>query len=119
MKEFNEEKARAGVPVCTRDGRDARIICFDVNSVDGPGFKIIALVRDKDVDADEVGSFTNKGRWMDDGTVSDNDLMMKSATKSGWINLYKEMTHVTKEDAERVASPGCLATIKVKWEEEQ
>lgn len=29
MKEFDLEKAKAGHPVCTRNGNKARIICFD------------------------------------------------------------------------------------------
>ena len=29
MKEFDLEKAKAGHPVCTRDGHEARILCFD------------------------------------------------------------------------------------------
>lgn len=29
MKEFDLEKAKAGHPVCTRDGKEARILCFD------------------------------------------------------------------------------------------
>lgn len=29
LKEFDIEAAKAGKPVCTRDGRKARIICFD------------------------------------------------------------------------------------------
>ena len=29
LKPFDLEAARAGSPVCTRDGRKARIVCFD------------------------------------------------------------------------------------------
>lgn len=29
LKPFDIQKAREGKPVCTRDGRKARIICFD------------------------------------------------------------------------------------------
>lgn len=32
LKPFDLETAKAGKPVCTRDGRKARIICFDMNS---------------------------------------------------------------------------------------
>lgn len=31
LKEFDLEAAKAGKPVCTKDGRKARIICFDRN----------------------------------------------------------------------------------------
>lgn len=29
MKPFNLEEAKAGKPVCNREGNDVRIICFD------------------------------------------------------------------------------------------
>ena len=40
LKPFDLEAAKAGKPVCTRDGRKARIICFNAKR-DAP---IIALV---------------------------------------------------------------------------
>lgn len=44
LKPFDLEAAKAGKPVCTRDGRKARIICFDrVNSK-----SILALVDSTD-----------------------------------------------------------------------
>lgn len=47
LKEFNLEAAKAGKPVCTRDGRKARIICFD--TINKSNYPIIALLEDKDV----------------------------------------------------------------------
>ena len=41
MKPFDLELAKKGHPVCTRDGRDARIICYDAKTGEYP---IIALV---------------------------------------------------------------------------
>ena len=35
MKEFNLEQAKAGKPVCRRDGKKARIICYDAKSIVG------------------------------------------------------------------------------------
>lgn len=40
MKPFDLEAAKAGAPVCTRDGRSARIICTDCRGVDS----VLALV---------------------------------------------------------------------------
>ena len=34
LKPFNLEAAKQGKPVCTRDGRKARIICFDAKRKD-------------------------------------------------------------------------------------
>ena len=42
LKPFDIQKAREGNPVCTRDGRKARIICFDKKG----DFPIVALVND-------------------------------------------------------------------------
>lgn len=42
LKEFNLEAAKAGKPVCTRDGRKARIICFDLNN---KNFPIVAIIN--------------------------------------------------------------------------
>lgn len=42
MKPFDIELAKAGHRVCTRDGKPARIICFDRRSVNG--CSIVALI---------------------------------------------------------------------------
>ena len=42
FKPFDLEQAKAGKPVCTRDGRKARIICFDTKTLGD--YPIIALV---------------------------------------------------------------------------
>ena len=42
LKPFDLQKAKEGKPVCTRDGRKARIICFDVNN-DKPIVAVIYL----------------------------------------------------------------------------
>ena len=44
LKPFDLEAAKAGAPVCTRDGRPARIICWDRKG-DRP---IVALVKQDD-----------------------------------------------------------------------
>lgn len=41
LKEFNLEAAKSGKPVCTRDGRKARIICFDKEDIR----PIVALIK--------------------------------------------------------------------------
>lgn len=59
LKEFNLEAAKAGKPVCTRDGRKARIISFDRHGEDCP---IIALVVDsKNAECEEVIDYTLDG----------------------------------------------------------
>ena len=43
MKNFDIELAKQGKSVCTRDGRPARIVCYDFISLDNT--PIVALVR--------------------------------------------------------------------------
>lgn len=43
MKKFNLEEAKAGKPVITRDGSEARIICFDMKN---DLYPIVALIED-------------------------------------------------------------------------
>lgn len=57
---FDLEAALAGAPVCTRDGKKARIICFDRMNRNYP---IIALIQvGEGKDAEEVlQSYTRDG----------------------------------------------------------
>lgn len=43
LKPFDLEAAKTGKPVCTRDGRKARIICFDKKDINYP---IVALIEE-------------------------------------------------------------------------
>lgn len=45
MKDFNLEKAKQGKKVCCRDGRPARIICYDAKFSE---YKICALIQTED-----------------------------------------------------------------------
>lgn len=51
LKPFDLEAAKAGKPVCTRDGRKARIICYDRQS--DHGFPLVALVESTGTEKDE------------------------------------------------------------------
>lgn len=42
MKPFDIEKAKAGQPICTRDKRSVRIVCFDMNNIQ----PIVAIVKE-------------------------------------------------------------------------
>lgn len=84
MKEFDLEKAKAGHPVCTRDGHEARILCFDREGQ----HPIVALV--KDAGNETIFSYNNMGRYSNDGRGYLCDLFMKSAKQKRWINLYKD-----------------------------
>ena len=122
LKEFDLEAAKAGKPVCTRNGHKARIICFDAKS----SKPVIALITRKSDDYEEGYSFYEDGRACGDKN-NDYDLMMLSEKKEGWVNVYKkEQNRYVKGifPSREIAlnsisekSREYIATIKITWEE--
>lgn len=118
LKEFDLEAAKAGKLVCTKDGRKARIICFDAEN-DKP---IVALIYD--CNRETVFQYLKNGRYFVD-EISDYDLMMLPQKKEGWINLCKNNHGDTlavgvfpnREEAVSNCPPSYLGTIKIEWEE--
>lgn len=129
LKPFNLEAAKAGKPVCTRDGRKARIISFDRHGEDCP---IIALVVDsKNAECEEVIDYTLDG-ICNENIINHNkyDLMMLPQKKEGWVNIYKSdnnkysallgsaYVYKTKVEAElNFDKDNGLAIVKIEWEE--
>ncbi|MBM6670055.1 hypothetical protein H6B14_04625 [Phocaeicola coprophilus] len=120
LKEFDLEAAKSGKPVCTRDGRKARIICFDRISGDDY-YKIVACVTAFDEDFEEVLFYGIDGYIVDSQNPKDEDLMMLPEKKEGWINVYKERCYESKEEAIRHIAPGThyIDTIRVEWEDKE
>ena len=126
LKPFDLQKAKQGKPVCTRDGRKARIICFDRISGDDV-YKIVACVTAFDGDFEEVLSYRIDGYIVDSQNPKDEDLMMLPEKKEGWVNVYKGIDGVTfskypytsKDEAIKESDIlfGRIDTIKVSWEE--
>ena len=125
MKPFDLEKAKAGAPVCTREGFKARIVCFDV---DNDKFPVVALIKDSINSNEYPVSLTKEGRFSDGEVDSSNDLLMEGIKKEGWINIYKTVSercigavHKSKEEAMRVKvnEKGVTYkdTVRVEWEE--
>ena len=118
LKEFNLEAAKQGHPVCCRNGRKARIICFDANVEKGK--PIVALLYD-DKDREFVRHYTEEGK--DYESCSFNDLMMLPEKKEGWVNVYKDglldtRAYNTKKEAFDNASPSdYVDTVMISWEE--
>ena len=114
LKEFDLEAAKAGKPVCIRDGHKARIICFDAKGMHQP---IIALIT-QDTGIEYIETFYSNGRFNDDSnSQSDYDLMMLSEKKEGWILLRKDGCVF---DNEEVAKKNCTDdyfVAKVEWKE--
>lgn len=122
MKPFDIELAKAGHPVCTRDGKPARIICFDRRSVNG--CSIVALI-DEGV-YENFLSYNLQGRFHEN-TRDENDLFMVTVKKEGWINLYyngekvytnSAIVHSSEKDAvECRLRDTYMCTVKIEWDE--
>ena len=115
LKPFSLELAKAGKPVCTRDGRKARIICFDLQSIEKTPIVAAVQVTDKQ---EVISHYYEDGRQFVDG-ISELDLMMLLEKKEGWVNVYKERIYSTKEEAIEATYDGVtyVDTVKVCWEE--
>ena len=118
LKEFDLEAAKQGKPVCTRDGRKARIICFDAKD----NKPIVALIYDckKEI----VLQYLENGRSFVD-EISNYDLMMLPEKKEGWLNIYKNFedtvccVYPTEKEAleDGETEKDYITTIKIEWEE--
>ena len=112
LKPFNLEAAKAGEPVCTRDGRPARIICFNRVS---DKFPIIALVMGRE-NREDVFYYDNNGKDCYN-KEKDYDLVMKPKVKTGWINVHKENgLYETEEDAKNNRLNDDFVAVKVEFE---
>lgn len=122
LKPFDIQKAREGKPVCTRDGRKARIICFDAKD----NLPIIALITNARGD-ESLARYKSNGRFTN-LNESDCDLMMLPEKRSGWVNVYNNPTthniytsadvFESKEIAEEQGTQrNRIATCKITWEE--
>ena len=122
LKSFSLEAAKQGKTVCTRDGRKARIICFDRRLFyKNVSYPILALVERSDGE-DDVCGYNEKGKVLiEDGAEYKDDLMMLPEKKEGWVNVYKERCYESKEEAIRHIAPGThyIDTIRVEWEDKE
>lgn len=132
MKPFNLEEAKAGKPVCTRDGHSVRIICFD-RVVDG--IPIVALITTDD-STETVVYYDENGiaHGMLGAKLPLNfplNLMMKPEKKQGWFAIYRSCsnkhvaatTHIyaTKEEVENIIKENAvedeiIEIRKIEWE---
>lgn len=114
LKPFDLEAAKAGKPICTRDRRKVRIVCFDMNSFNN--HIIVALITEKN-GTESIYSYTSEGKWKE--TETENDLMIPPEKKEGWIVIHKEAIY-DKETAEKIAretTSNVIRIQKIEWEE--
>lgn len=124
MKNFDLQKAKEGHPVCTRDGRKARIVCFDLKNP--LGYTIVACITTENGTEEETETYTNQGLRFE-GTTSRGDLFMVSERREGWVNIYSQpydirkagVIYDSKQEALSVSQnvQGYITTTKIEWEE--
>ena len=114
MKPFNLEEAKAGKPVCTRDGRDVRILCFDLKSTSRP---IVAAVQhEADKEDEYVTTYSVLGHHFSDRVNEGDDLMMKSEKICGWIGICRKCDDCYDGDPEEVSWTTHLYSTREKAE---
>ncbi len=96
MKPFNLQKALAGEPVITREGKQVTEIHHFKTRNDK--FNVIAIIDGYYRTFDESGNYSL--------TDNSNDLFMKSQIVEYWVNVYKReeklrvgASHLSQEDA--------------------
>lgn len=120
FKPFDLEAAKAGKPVCTRDGRKARIICWDKKG----NYPIVALIQDNE-NSEHIEYYTENGIFSNGGNEKNRDLMMFTRKKEGWLNIYKDFedtvccVYPTEKEAleDGETEKDYITTIKIEWEE--
>ena len=121
LKPFDLEAAKQGKPVCTRDGRKARILCFDRFCCDEIS-TIVACVLSKDGKDENVIIYSSDGFMADKQHPCADDLMMLLEKKDGWVNIYRSQIYNNLEKAKEAYKRtnndnNYLQTIRVEWEE--
>ena len=121
LKPFDLEAAKQGKPVCTRDGRKARILCFDRFCCDEIS-TIVACVLSKDGKDENVIIYSSDGFMVDKQHPCADDLMMLPEKKEGYANIYRSQIYDTLERAKEAYKRTCnddnyLQTIKIEWAE--
>lgn len=132
MRPFSLEAAKQGKPVCTRNGRKARIICFDRKFYNnGCNYPIVAAINEDDDNNNEfIYTYTQDGLFAEN-EVNELDLIMLPEKKEGWINVYRDCDgmNITKDDniyslkdaaiasAQMIDRDNYVTTIKIQWEE--
>ena len=111
LKPFDLKAAKSGKPVCTRDGRKARIICFDAKCT----LSIIALVTNTGGNESLIRCYSNGSST--NLNEAGRDLMMLPEKKEGWVNVSKFSIYASKEEALSHKTYDIISTVKVEWYE--
>ena len=121
LKPFDLEAAKLGKPVCTRDGRKARVLCYDFKQ--NEEYPILVAVENKH--GKECALLYSNDGISEMYKSSNNELVMFPMKRTGYINIYDnnrvcEKIFETEEKAEIAANSTpdkYIKTIKIEWEE--
>lgn len=116
LKPFDIQKARAGKPVCTRDGRKARVLCYDFKQ--NEEYPILVAVENKD--GKECALLYSNDGISEMYKSSNNELVMFPEKKEGWVNIYEDMRIYASEERAKMGistERNYVTTVKIEWEE--
>ena len=87
MKPFDLEAAKRGEPVICRDGRKARILCFDM--ITDEMYCLPALILDPINNKEIFRWFNLEGKFLA-VDPHDSDLFMDPKVKNFYLNIYRD-----------------------------
>jgi len=111
MKPFDLEKAKAGHPIVTRDGRDIEFIGVSSGSLKYP----VCAVFDQ-----SIQTFTRDGLYALN-EVSQFDLFMAPTKVKRWVNVYAnhrdDRSYASKYIADLHGQSSRIACVEIEFEE--
>lgn len=124
LEEYLKDPSRR---VVTRDGREVRIKCTDMDGING--MVIVGLVRDDLMNKERPLTWTKEGQYFVEAGETINDLFFEDSkepvVRKGWVNIYKSLdgeiifgvVRKSKEEAEQASRGDRIDTIEVSWKE--
>ena len=103
----------------TLDGNPVRILCVDAK--DNQPIIGLTMRGEKEV----IDNWSLNGKYLLSEVACNSDLINAKTKREGWVNVYDTYgnhTNVggafpTKEIADREASDGRIACVRIEWEE--
>ena len=124
LEEYLKDPSRK---VVTRDGREVRIKCTDMDGING--MVIVGLVRDDLMNKERPLTWTKEGQYFVQVGESACDLFFEDGKEpvvgKGWVNVYKNPggeiilggVRKSKEEAEQIGQRDSIDTIEISWKE--
>lgn len=123
LKPFDLQKAREGKSVCTRDGRKARILCYDFKQ--NEEYPILVAVENKD--GKECALLYSNDGISEMYKSSNNELAILPEKKEGWVNVYKKcdgeyyvekvVYKIKGHAVENASSQNYVGTVRIEFYE--